>query len=110
MFNVEWERRRPRHSTFNIEHSTFNIFFSYRSPRVMTNSSNVDRYSSGVKRMAAPVGQLRTHAGPPEISRHRSHFTAAVCSTSLLCSFPNSDATHEKMVFFGSLWIMKMLP
>src|SRR5436305_13593802 len=98
MFNVEWKRRAQPlvHSTFNIEHSTFNIRISYRSPRVITNSSNVDRYSSGVKRIAAPVGQLRTHAGPPEISRHRSHFTADVCSTSLLCPFPNSAPTQEK--------------
>src|SRR4051812_43468861 len=103
MLNVEWKNRAPVHSTFNIS-------LSYLSPRVMTNSSSVDRYSSGVKRIAAPVGQLRTHAGPPEISRQRSHFTADVCSTSLLCSFPNSDATQEKMDFFGSLWIMKMFP
>src|SRR5882672_4361837 len=92
------------HSTLNIEHSTFNIFSSYRSPRVMTNSSRVDRYSSGVKRMAAPVGQLRTHAGPPEISRQRSHFTAVVCSTSLLWPLPRSEATQEKSDLLGSLW------
>src|SRR6267143_1555959 len=97
-------RGKPiQHSTLNIEHSTFNICFSYRSPRVITSSSSVDRYSSGVSRMAAPVGQLRTHAGPPEISRQRSHFTAVVCSTSLLWPLPRSEATHEKRVFFGSL-------
>src|SRR5438270_1752360 len=99
MLSVEWKTKtKPLvHSTFNIEHSTFNISISYRSPRVMTNSSSVDRYSSGVKRIAAPVGQLRTHAGPPEISRQRSHFTAAVCSTSLSWPLPNSDATQEKI-------------
>src|ERR1043166_4555069 len=107
MLNVECSMLNEKKRPACIQHSTF--AFSYRSPRVMTNSSNVDRYSSGVKRMAAPVGQLRTHAGPPEISRQRSHFTAAVCSTSLLCSLPNNDATHEKSDFFGSLWTMKML-
>ena len=33
------------------------LHFDYRSPREITISSNVSRYSSGVSRIAAPVGQ-----------------------------------------------------
>src|SRR5882762_4596692 len=98
-----------QHPTFNIQHLLLPSACHHLSPRVITNSSNVDRYSSGVRRMAAPVGQLRTHAGPPEISRQRSHFTATVCSTSFLWPLPRREAIQEKIVFFGSLWTMKML-
>ncbi len=80
----------------------------HRSPLVITISSSVDRYSSGVSRIAAPVGQPRTQAGPPLISRQRSHFTAMVCSTSC-ASLRKSDVTHAKRDRFGSLWTMKML-
>jgi hypothetical protein len=34
------------------------------------------RNASGLTRIAAPVGQARTHAGPPERSLHMSHLTA----------------------------------
>src|SRR5436190_14107284 len=102
MLNVEWTRV----ASFNIQHLTFNI---HRSPLEITSSSNVSRYSSGVRRMAAPVGQLRTQAGPPLISRQRSHFTATVCSISSFV-LVNSEATQVKSDFFGSLCTMKMLP
>src|SRR3954467_7860519 len=34
------------------------------------------RNSSGATRMAAPVGQARTQAGPPSMPEHMSHLTA----------------------------------
>src|SRR5207244_2002866 len=81
---------------------------SYRSPREMTISSSVSRYSSGVSRMAAPVGQLRTHAGPPAMPRQRSHFTATVRSTSSTSFFLNRPLIHPTMERSGSGWTMKI--
>src|SRR4051812_21246793 len=45
-------------------------------------------YSCGSSRIAAPVGQLRTQAGPPWISRQRSHLTATVRPASTFGSAP----------------------
>src|SRR5689334_24249325 len=98
-------------SQFFIRTSKFEIHRSqiHRAPREITISSSVSRYSPGVNRIAAPVGHDRTHAGPPEISRHRSHFTATVCSASSF-AFLNSDATHVNKFRGGVLCTMKMLP
>src|ERR1051325_4021618 len=93
-------------SQFFIRNSKFEIHLSLLE---ITISSNVSRYSPGVNRIAAPVGHDRTHAGPPEISRHKSHFTATVCSTSSF-ALRNSDATHVKRFRGGDLCTMKMLP
>src|SRR5262249_36863041 len=101
----KWQRMwRP--SSFFVRTSNFEL---HLSPLEITISSNVSRYSPGVSRIAAPVGHDRTHAGPPEISRHRSHFTATVCSTSSFVLL-NSEATHVKRFRLGSLCTMKMLP
>src|SRR5436305_1217232 len=101
MQNAECKMQNDRGRAGAILHSAFCILHStHLSPREITISSNVSRYSFGVSRIAAPVGQLRTHAGPPLISRQRSHFTATVCSASLSFSLRNSDATHVKSDFF----------
>src|SRR5437016_11833875 len=94
-------------SSFEIRKSKFEI---HLSPLEITISSNVSRYSSGVSRIAAPVGHERTQAGPPLISRQRSHFTATVCSTSDFAAGLKSEATHDNSERFGSLCTMKMLP
>src|SRR3546814_9395559 len=41
-----------------------------------SSSRAIDRNSSGETRIAAPVGQARTQAGPPAIPLHMSHLTA----------------------------------
>src|SRR3546814_18282874 len=47
-----------------------------RHQSVASSSRAIDRNSSGDTRIAAPVGHARTHAGPPEMPLHMSHFTA----------------------------------
>src|SRR3546814_4507377 len=47
-----------------------------RHQSVSSSSRAIDRNSSGETRIAAPVGHARTHAGPPEMPLHMSHFTA----------------------------------
>ena len=45
----------------------------------MAGSAVASRKSAGVTRIAAPVGQARTQAGPPAMPLHRSHLTASLC-------------------------------
>src|SRR5262249_28595523 len=67
------------------------------SPRESARSSISPRHSSGEStRRAAPVGQLRTQAGPPSISRQRSHLTATVWPVAAAGAGSGSKAKSER--------------
>src|SRR5690349_21424185 len=58
--------------------------------------------SSGEMRMAAPVGQERTQAAPPEMPLHMSHFTAFLPTDSAFFAYgdspgpgPAPNASHD---------------
>src|SRR3954447_20886619 len=87
----------------------------HQSPSLRaTNSSRRAWYCSGSSRIAAPVGQLRTQAGPPWISRQRSHLTATVRPASSRGSAPRSSKPRSPFIQSKSVrsvlgWTMKML-
>jgi len=72
----------------------------------LSHFSNNDSSCSDPSRAAAPVGQARTQAGPPETDMHASHFMACLTTTDPVSARPDEfegDSALNKRDHKGAL-------